>query len=96
MDSFDPESFNFDTTHAFLSSTEAEIILFLKKKAAILVLWLLQLFYKYFNMAPLPELKTRPQRPLIPKSGAFIHSVKVILLTDPANCSSNVYAKDKV
>ena len=58
-----PESPNFDPNHAFLSCIEAEIITFLPKKAAILVF----LSYKYFNVAPLPELIVRPQRPLIPK-----------------------------
>ena len=61
------ESPNFDPNHAFLSSLEAEIITFLPKKAAILVFGLLRPSYRYFNMAPLPELIVRPQRPLIPK-----------------------------
>ena len=60
------ESPNFDPNHAFLSSLEAEIITFLPKKAAILDFWLLQPSYRYFNVAPLPELIVRPQRPLIP------------------------------
>ena len=63
----EPESPNFDPNHAFLSSLEAEIITFLPKKAAILVFWLLRPSYKYFTVAPLPELIVRPQRPLIPK-----------------------------
>ena len=50
---------------------------------AILFFWRLRPSYKYFNVAPLPELIDRPQRPLIPLNGAFIHSVTVILLTDP-------------
>ena len=58
---------NFDPNHAFLSSLEAEIITFLPKKAAILFFWLLQPSYRYFKVAPLPELIVRPQRPLIPK-----------------------------
>ena len=58
---------NFDPNHAFLSSLEAEIITFLPKKAAILFFCLLRPSYRYFNMAPLPELLVRPQRPLIPK-----------------------------
>ena len=62
-----PKSLHFDPNHAFLSSIEAEIITFLPKKAAILYFWLLRLSYKYFNMAPLPELIVRPQRPLLPK-----------------------------
>ena len=61
------ESPNFDPNHAFLSSLEAEIITFLPKKAAILDFWLLRPSYRYFNVAPLPELIVRPQRPLIPK-----------------------------
>ena len=61
------ESPNFDPNHAFLSSLEAEIITFLPKKAAILGFWLLRPSYRYFNVAPLPELIVRPQRPLIPK-----------------------------
>ena len=44
-----------------------EIITFLPKKAAILYFCLLWPSYKYFNVAPLPELIVRPQRPLIPK-----------------------------
>ena len=63
----EPESPNFDPNHAFLSSIEAEIITFLPTKAAILVFCLLWPSYKYFNVAPLPELIVRPQRPLIPK-----------------------------
>ena len=63
----EPESPNFDPNHAFLSSLEAETITFLPKKAAILFFWLLRPSYKYFNVAPLPELIVRPQRPLIPK-----------------------------
>ena len=55
-----PESPNFDPNHAFLSSIEAEIITFLLKKAAILVFCLLWPSYKYFNVAPLPELIVRP------------------------------------
>ena len=58
---------NFHPKHGFLSSIEAEIITFLPKKAAILVLGLLRPSYKYFNVAPLPELIVRPQRRLIPK-----------------------------
>ena len=50
-----------------ISSIEAEIITFLPKKAAILVFWLLRPSYKYFNVAPLPELIVRPERLLIPK-----------------------------
>ena len=42
-------------------------VTFLPKKAAILFFCLLWLSYKYFNVAPLPELIVRPQRPLIPK-----------------------------
>ena len=63
----EPESPNFDPNHAFLSSLEAEIITFLPKKAAILFFCLLWPSYKYFNVAPLPELIVRPHRPLIPK-----------------------------
>ena len=63
----EPESPNFDPNHAFLSSIEAEIITFLPKKAAILFFCLLWPSYKYFNVAPLPVLIVRPQRPLIPK-----------------------------
>ena len=63
----EPKSPNFDPNHAFLSSIEAEKITFLPKKVAILVFWLLQPSYKYFNVAPLPELIVRPQRPPIPK-----------------------------
>ena len=58
---------NFDPNHAFLSSLEAEIITFLLKNAAILFLCLLRPSYRYFNVAPLPELIVRPQRPLVPK-----------------------------
>ena len=58
---------NFDPNHAFLSSIEAEMITFLPKKAAIFWGGLLWPPYKYFNMAPLPELIVRPQRPLILK-----------------------------
>ena len=61
------ESPNFDPNHAFISSIEAEIIPFLPKKVAILFFCLLWPSYKYFNVAPLPELIVRPQRPLIPK-----------------------------
>ena len=61
------ESPIFDPNHALLSSIEAEIITFLSKKAAILSFWLLRPSYKCFNVAPLPELIVRPQRPLIPK-----------------------------
>ena len=61
------ESPNFDPNHAVLSSLEAEIITFLPKKAAILFFWLLRPSNRYFNVAPLPELIVRPQRPLIPK-----------------------------
>ena len=61
------ESPNFDPNHAFLSRIEAEIINFLPKKAAIMFFCLLWPSYKYFNVAPLPELIVRPQRPLIPK-----------------------------
>ena len=63
----EPESPNFDPNHAFLSSIGAEIITFLPKKAAILVFGLLWPSYRYFNVAPLPELIVRPQRPLKPK-----------------------------
>ena len=63
----EPESPNFDPNHTFLSSIETEIITFLPKKAAILAFWPLQPSYKYFNVAPLPELIVRPKRPLIPK-----------------------------
>ena len=63
----EPESANFDPNHAFLSSIEAEIITFLPKKAAIFFFCLLWPSYQYFNVAPLPELIVRPQRPLIPK-----------------------------
>ena len=63
-----PKSTNFDTNHAFLSSIEAEIITFLSKKAAILLFLLLWPSYKYFNMASLPELIGKPQRPLILKN----------------------------
>ena len=63
----EPESLNFDSNHAFLGSIESEIITFLPKKAAIFVCLLLWPSYKYFNVAPLPELIVRPQRPLIPK-----------------------------
>ena len=58
----EPKSPNFDPNHAFLSGLEAEIITFLPRKAAILAFWLLRPSYKYFNMAPLPELIVRPQR----------------------------------
>ena len=61
------ESPNFDPKDAFLSIIEAEIITLLSKKAAILVLWLLQPSYKCFNVPPLPDLIIRPQRPLTPK-----------------------------
>ena len=61
------ESPNFDPNNAFLSRLEAEIITFLPKKAAIFCCCLLQPSYKCFNVAPLPELIVRPQRPLIPK-----------------------------
>ena len=67
MDFLGPESPNFDPNHAFLSSIEAEIITFLPKKAAISVVWLLRPSYKYFNVAPFPELIVSPQRPFIPK-----------------------------
>ena len=63
----EPESPNFDPNHAFLSSIEAEIITSLPKKAAILFFCLLWPSYKYFNVAPLPELIVRPKRPLLPK-----------------------------
>ena len=63
----DLKSPNFDPKHDFLSGIEAEIITFLAKKAAILDFWLLRTSYRYFNVAPLPELIVRPQRPLIPK-----------------------------
>ena len=63
----EPESPNFDHNDAFLSSIEAEIITFLPKKAAILVCCRLWPSYKFLNVAPLPELIVRPQRPLIPK-----------------------------
>ena len=62
-----PESPHFEPDHAFLCSIEPEIITFLPKKAAILFFWLLRPSYKYFDMAPLPELIVRPQRPLLPK-----------------------------
>ena len=62
-----PEPLTSDPNHAFLSVIEAEIITFLSKKAAILCYLLLRPSYKYFNMAPLPELMVRPQRPLMPK-----------------------------
>ena len=58
---------NFDPNYAFLGSLEAEIITFLPKKAAILFFWLLRLSYRYFNVALLPELIVRPQRPIITK-----------------------------
>ena len=57
------ESPNFDLNHAFLGSIEADIITFLPKKEAILVFCLLWPSYKYFNMAPLPELIVRPRGP---------------------------------
>ena len=64
----EPESPNSNPNHAFLSSIEAKIITFLPKKATIFNFFLhLQPSYKYFNMAPLPELIVRPQRPLIPQ-----------------------------
>ena len=63
----EPESPNFDPNYAFLSSIEAEIITVLPKKVAILFFSLLCPSYRYFNVAPLPELIVRPQRPLIPK-----------------------------
>ena len=63
----EPESPNFGPNHAFLSSIEAEIITFLPKKAAILFFLLLRPSFIYFNVAPLPELIVRLQRPLIPK-----------------------------
>ena len=68
----EPESPSFYLNHAFLSSIEAEIITFLPKKAAILFFLLLLQSCKY-NVAPLPELIVRPQRPFIPKV-AFIRS----------------------
>ena len=74
-----PESPNSDPNHAFLSSIEAEIITFLSKKAVILILFALQPSYKYFNVAPLPELIVNGLRT---KNGAFIRSVMVILITD--------------
>ena len=74
----EPNSSNFDPNQAFLGSIEAEIITFLPKKVAILVLGLFRLSFKYFNMAPLPELIVRPQRP---QNGAFICFVMVILQT---------------
>ena len=58
---------NFDPNHAFLSSREAEIITFLMEKAAVFICKLLRPSYIYFNLTPLPELKVRPQRHLIPK-----------------------------
>ena len=73
----EPESPNFDPYHAFLSSIEAKIITFLPKKVAILFFWLLWPSYKYFNVAPLPELIVCPERPLIPKIVDFIRSVMV-------------------
>ena len=63
----EPESPNCDPNHTFLSSLEAEIIIFLPKKVAILFFCLLRPSYKYFNVAPLPELIVKPWRPLIPK-----------------------------
>ena len=63
----EPESPNVYLNHAFLNGLEAEIITFLPKKLAILAFWLLRPSYKYCNVAPLPELIVRPQRPLIPK-----------------------------
>ena len=63
----EPESPNSDPNHAFLSGLEAEKSTFLPKKVAILFFWLLRPSYKYFNLAPLPELIVRPQSPLIPK-----------------------------
>ena len=62
-----PESPNFDQKHAVLSSIEAEIITFLPRKAATLGFLPSQPSHEYFNVAPLPELIVRPQRPLIPK-----------------------------
>ena len=62
----EPESSNFDPKYVFLSCIEAEIITFISKKADNFGR-LLQPFYKYFNVAPLPELIVRPQRLLIPK-----------------------------
>ena len=62
----------------FLSSLEAEIITFLPKNAAILFFRLLRPSYRYFNVAPLPELIVRPQRPLIPK----------MVLLSPCNSNS--------
>ena len=56
---------------------EAEIITFLPKKAAIFDFLILRPSYKYFNVAPLPELIVRHQ------NSAFIHSVTVIMLIDP-------------
>ena len=63
----EPESSDFDPNHAFLSRIEAEINTFLPKKAVILLFLLLWPSYNYFNVALLPELIVRPQRPLIPK-----------------------------
>ena len=63
----EPESPNFDPNHAFLSGLEAEIITFLLKKRRPFFVFVLQPSYKYFGMAPLPELIVRPQKPLIPK-----------------------------
>ena len=68
----EPKSPNFNPNHAFLSSIEAWIITFLPKKAAILFFCLLWPSYKYFNVAPLPELIVRPKRPLIPKMKEII------------------------
>ena len=59
--------------------------MFLPKKAAILFCLLLQPSYKYFNVAPLPELISRPQRPLIPKMVLCNSNAKIdltILITD--------------
>ena len=61
------ESPNFDPNHAFCSNIEDEITTFLPKKLSISFFLLLWPFYKYFNVAPLPEFLVKPQKPLIPK-----------------------------
>ena len=58
----DPCSFRMSASCALDGSIEAEIITFLKKKA---IFGFSTLSYKYFKVAPLPELKLRPQRPFI-------------------------------
>ena len=53
---------------------------------------LLRPSYRYFNVAPLPELIVRPQRPLIPKM-VLLSALTVILLTDPTICMCYIIAR---